>query len=208
MMTFRPFQYINPDHPEKAVPSILQALSAGAKWVQFRLKAIDDMNFIQLALEAKILCESYKADFIINDRVHLLDEINPQGIHLGLEDTPISKVKAKYGTQFYYGGTANTLEDVKYQYQQGADYIGFGPFQTTQTKKKLSPLVGSKGYQNLKLEMDRNYIKIPVLAIGGIQLSDLKELKKSGVDGIAVSSGFHHNEKEFVKTVNDLWKIS
>jgi thiamine-phosphate pyrophosphorylase len=205
-MEFKPLQYITPNDKEEVIQATLKVLSAGVKWVQFRLKEVSDMEFLQLALEAKVLCESYGASFIINDRHHLIDEIEPDGIHLGLDDFPISEFKEIQGDKYYVGGTANSLSDIKYQYKQGADYIGLGPFNTTQTKKNLSPILGNDGYLRVIKEMRQEKIDIPVLAIGGIKISDLENLKETGVSGIAVSNGLHlTKEKEFVTRVKELW---
>ncbi len=205
-MEFKSLQYITPNDKGEAIPAILKALSAGVKWVQFRLKDVSDMEFLQLALEAKVLCDSYGANFIINDRHHLIDEIEPDGIHLGLNDLPISQFKEVHGDKYYVGGTANNISDISYQYKQGADYIGLGPFNTTETKKNLSPILGKEGYLSVIEEMKQDKVEIPVLAIGGIKISDLESLKDTGVSGIAVSNGLHlTKEKEFVTRVKELW---
>ena len=206
MMEFKSLQYITPNKKEEAIPATLKALSAGAEWVQFRLKEISDMEFVQLALEAKVLCESYGASFLINDRDHLVDVIEPHGIHLGLDDTPISEFKKNHGDKFYVGGTANNINDVKHQLSQGADYIGLGPFMPTETKKSLSPTLGQKGYANVLQEMKQEGLNTAVFAIGGIRISDLEDLKNTGVSGVAVSSGLHQtSEKEFINRVKELW---
>ena len=68
----------------------------------------------------------------------------------------------------------------------GADYIGLGPFRYTTTKQKLSPVLGLDGYRAIMSEF-RRISTLPVVAIGGIELSDVPGLMATGITGIAVS---------------------
>ena len=70
----------------------------------------------------------------------------------------------------------------------GADYIGMGPFRYTTTKKNLSPVLGLEGYNEILAKMKAKGIDIPVVAIGGITMNDIKDVMRTGVSGIALSS--------------------
>lgn len=102
---------------------------------------------------------------------------------------PIDKARQLLGKDKIIGGTANTFEDVKRIFLAGADYIGCGPFRYTTTKKKLSPVLGLDGYRQIISQMKTLGINLPVIAIGGILLSDVADIMTTGVSGIAVSGG-------------------
>ena len=90
----------------------------------------------------------------------------------------------------------------------GADYAGVGPFRFTTTKKRLAPLLGVEGYTRIMNECRAAGFSIPVVAIGGITVDDLPQLKRTGVDGVAVS-GTILNSPDPEKTTNHIltaWK--
>lgn len=181
-------QYISQGNSiEEQLQNIREALEHGCQWIQLRFKNATSEDSITLAKAVKILCKEYSATFIINDNVPLVLEIDADGVHLGLNDMKIANARAILGNQKIIGGTANTFEDVKEQINQGADYIGLGPFRFTPTKDKLSPILGLEGYQNILDQLKKEQIQTPVYAIGGIQLEDVESIINTGIYGIAVS---------------------
>ena len=185
---FNKLQYISQGETvEKQLYNIHQALDAGCDWIQMRFKNQTPEKRFVLAEAVKTLCEEYLANFIINDDVVLTQEIAADGVHLGLTDMTITEARGILGQEKIIGATANTFEDVLFQSQNGCDYIGLGPFQFTETKEKLSPILGVEGYAYILNEMKLQNITIPVYAIGGITLENIKNLLETGIYGIAVS---------------------
>lgn len=185
---FNRLQYISQGNTvEKQLYSIHQALDHGCDWVQMRFKNATSEDTFTLAEAVKILCQEYLATFIINDNVALAQEIDADGVHLGLSDMRISKAREILGNNKIIGGTANTFENIQNHVQNGCDYIGLGPFRFTKTKEKLSPILGLEGYQNILDKLKKEQIKTPVYAIGGIQIEDIEAIIKTGIYGIAVS---------------------
>ena len=101
---------------------------------------------------------------------------------------PPDEARKLLGPDFIIGGTANTFDDIKRLALLKLDYIGLGPFRFTTTKKNLSPLLGLQGYLDLMKEYEAENIKVPIIAIGGIQIGDIDAILETGVYGIAVSS--------------------
>ncbi len=167
--------------------SIRIACEAGVKWVQLRVKDKPEDQVLPVALEAKGICERYGALLTVNDFPAVAKAVNAYGIHLGREDMPLQEAK-KIAEKQIAGGTANTFEDIRQYVEQGADYVGVGPYRFTSTKKKLSPVLGLEGYRQLIEKCRGAGFKIPVLAIGGLTLEDIEGLIQTGVFGIAVSS--------------------
>lgn len=163
------------------------ALRGGCKWVQLRMKDTTDNKFLSVGRKVAVLCRSYNATFLLDDRVHLVAELGADGVHLGKNDMPISEARRILGNEKIIGGTANTFADVQHLAAQGADYIGCGPFRYTPTKRNLAPILGLEGYRNILKQMQQAGISLPLIAIGGIVSTDIAALWGIGVSGIAVS---------------------
>lgn len=167
--------------------SVKLALEGGCKWIQLRMKdaAVDEIR--PVAVKVQEMCRNYGATFIIDDHVDLVKELGADGVHLGKNDMPVDKARLILGKDFIIGGTANTFDDVRKHYANGANYIGCGPFRFTTTKKGLAPVLGLEGYSNIIRKMRQAGINLPVVAIGGITLEDIPQIMLTGVSGIALS---------------------
>jgi thiamine-phosphate pyrophosphorylase len=185
---FNKLQYISQGETvEKQLHNIHSALDAGCDWIQLRFKNQTSKNIFALAEAVKFLCAEYLACFIVNDDALLAQQITADGVHLGLSDMSIPEARAILGDAKIIGATANTFEDIVFQSKNGCDYIGLGPFQFTETKEKLSPILGIEGYASVLNKMKLENISTPVYAIGGITLDNIESLVKTGIHGIAVS---------------------
>ncbi|WP_353160917.1 thiamine phosphate synthase [Myroides odoratus] len=201
---FNPIQYISQgDTPQEQLYHIESVLYAGQRWVQFRFK--DTLTSIRwkTAEQVKLLCDRYQATLLINDDPDLALAIDADGVHLGLQDRSIAEARALLPHKII-GGTANTLRDVKQRLEESCDYIGLGPLRYTPTKKKLSPLLGFDGYQQLLAALTPEEKKTPLVAIGGITLADVPILQQLGLSGIAVSSLLHQakSPQQLIKQLN------
>jgi len=176
--------FVTPNSTKGLVEKIKAYLSAGGDWVQLRLKEISDDEFLKLGETIKTLQRAHSFKLIINDRVHIAKALDADGVHVGLTDLSVTKAREILGDEKIIGGTANTLEDILRHQDQGADYVGLGPFAFTTTKKNLSPELGLAGYEQL---LNSDKISIPIIAIGGIKLTHVKDIMNSGVHGIALS---------------------
>lgn len=185
---YNKLQYISQGHSvEEQLFNIHQALDNGCDWIQMRFKNQKPKKAFALAEAVKFLCEEYLANFIINDDVHLAEQIAADGVHLGLSDMSVAEARIILGKTKIIGATANTFEDIVQQINNGCDYIGLGPFRYTKTKNNLSPILGLEGYHSIITQMKDSQIEIPIYAIGGITLQDVDALMTIGVHGIAAS---------------------
>ncbi len=182
-------QYISQESVGKThVENILEACKAGVSWVQLRVKnkPIDEVEAI--AIEAKRVCEMFKAKIIMNDHVDLALKLNFDGVHVGKNDMPSKEAREILGKNKIVGGTANTMDEVREHVANGVDYVGVGPFRFTSTKDNLSPILGLTGYHDLMVQCQKDGIDIPVIAIGGIKNEDITAIQRQGTHGIAVAS--------------------
>ena len=182
-------------------------LKGGCRWVQLRMKDASDEEFIAVGRKLAELCRSFGARLILDDRVHLVGEIGADGVHVGKNDMPVDEVRRLLGPGFIVGATANSFDDIASAAARGADYIGLGPFRFTQTKRKLSPILGLEGYRQLMSESRAAGILLPVVAIGGINAADIPDIMATGVHGVAISGGLLRAEDTVTETRNILSEL-
>lgn len=185
--------------------AIEKVLIAGGKWVQLRVKNQTEDEVLPLAIEASALCKAYGAKLIVNDYPMVALKAAAYGVHLGLDDMPVAEARALVGPEMIIGGTANTLAHIQLRVDEGADYIGLGPYRFTTTKQNLSPVIGLQGYVSLMEEVRNAGITLPVIAIGGIELADLPLLMRTGIHGVAISAALT-NLNNTEKILNELYE--
>lgn len=167
--------------------AIKAALDAGCKWVQLRIKDQSHNAILDYAIKVSELCFEYKAKLIVNDHPEIALKAEAYGLHLGLQDMPVAQAREIIGPQMIIGGTANTFKHIQQRVAEGVDYIGLGPFRFTQTKEKLSPVLGLSGYEDIMRKVQAAGINTPIIAIGGILPEDIEPIMQTGVYGVAVS---------------------
>lgn len=161
---------------------IEDALKGGVTIVQLREKNLADDEFVAEAIKIKELCHRYHVPLIINDNVDVALKSGADGVHVGMEDIPVSKIRKKVGKDFIIGATAKTVEQAKAAEKAGADYLGVGAVFPSPTKKDAIRITTEQ------LKKICSSISIPAVAIGGISLENILEIKGGGMDGIAVVS--------------------
>lgn len=162
-------------------------LRGGCRWIQLRMKEAEEREIIAAGRAIRRLCDTYGATFILDDHVELVGATGADGVHLGKNDTPPDEARHVLGPKAIIGSTANTFDDIDRAALLGADYIGLGPFRFTETKKRLSPILGTEGYADIMARCRKEGLALPVVAIGGITAADLPELMETGISGIAIS---------------------
>lgn len=171
-----------------------EACKGGIDWVQLRLKNVRFDEYKAIALEVQAVCKQYNAKLIINDNVQVAMAIYADGVHLGNEDMSHSVARKLLGDDCIIGGSTNTLEDIVRLSQGPADYLGLGPFRFTATKQKLNPILGLEGYQQIFNQLKNISSPVPpLIAIGGIEQSDIPDLLAVGFYGVAVSAAISNN---------------
>lgn len=182
--------------------AIQQVLASGGKWIQLRVKDQSTEEILKLAIAAKASCDAYGAKLIVNDYPEIALEANAHGVHLGLDDMSVRTARRLLGSEMIIGGTANTFEHILQRVEEGADYIGLGPYRFTSTKKKLSPIIGLEGYKSILDRMKAQGIRIPIVAIGGIVLEDISLIRQAGLHGVAISGALTKNAGQW----NEMYK--
>lgn len=161
---------------------IEDAVEGGATFIQLREKDLDEKSFLNEAKEIKELCRKKGVPFVINDNVEIALQTDADGVHVGQKDMEALDVRAKLGPEKIIGVSAQTVEQAMLAEKHGADYLGVGSVFTTGTKLDA----GHVSYDTLKEICSA--VSIPVIAIGGINKDNIKQLAGSGVCGVAVVS--------------------
>ena len=177
----------NPLSVGEAANQVAQAVEGGCRWVQLRWKDADERQLREAAKLCGEICRKAGAVFLVDDHVELAGQCDADGVHLGKNDMAVSAARKILGPGKIIGATANTAADIDHAVAEGADYIGYGPFRYTTTKKNLSPVLGLEGYRRASAHCRSMGYRIPIVAIGGITADDVADIMATGVDGIAVS---------------------
>ena len=176
-----------------------QMIKGGTKIIQLRCKERSRKEFLGIAKGLKEICAKNGVLFIVNDSVEVAVAVNADGLHIGQEDLPVAEARQQIPIDMILGCSAsNTKEAVKAQ-KDGADYLGVGAIFVTETKKSAKA-VGLKIIGEIK-----HATGLPVVAIGGINKENLKDVIKAGADSAAVISavmGADNIEKATREMVN------
>ena len=165
-----------------------EAIIGGATFIQLREKNLNYSDFLNEAIEIRKICNKYKIPFVIDDNVEIALKSGADGVHLGQNDMSIKQARNILGENKIIGATARNVEQALKAQQEGADYIGSGAVFATSTKSDTVPL----SYENLCRICSS--VDIPVVAIGGINAENAKNLSGSGISGIAVVSGIFKSD--------------
>lgn len=158
------------------------ALKGGVTCVQLREKELEEEDFLKEAMEIKTLCKKYGVPFIINDNVEVAVQCEADGIHVGQNDMKTENVRERVGDGMMVGVSVQTVEQAREAEAAGADYLGVGAIFTTSTKSDADDV----SFDTLKNICKS--VSIPVVAIGGINKSNMMQLSGLGIDGVALVS--------------------
>ncbi len=167
---------------ERLYDQVEAALKGGTTFIQLREKELGQEAFFAEAVEIKELCSRYQVPFVINDNVEIALRMDADGVHVGQDDMEAGDVRAKLGPDKIIGVSAHTVEEALLAEQRGADYLGVGAVFPTGSKDDADVLDAQVVRDIIEA------VNIPVVAIGGISLSNVGELAGCGLDGVAVIS--------------------
>ncbi len=161
-------------------------LEGGLRFLQFRNKHLGDAPFREVAREIlDRVRRRPRAALIINDRVEIAVEIGAHGVHVGPEDEPPERVRARLPDHFILGVSARTPERAKAAERAGADYLGVGAVFPTASKADAITI----GMEGLRAVMSET--TLPVVAIGGIDLENIRHIRDAGCRYAAVLSALN-----------------
>jgi thiamine-phosphate pyrophosphorylase len=159
------------------------ALQGGARVLQYRNKAADPALKLLQAQALRKLTREFGTTYIVNDDVRLAAEVDADGVHLGGEDGSVAEARALLGSQKLIGVSCYNRPSLAHEaVKQGADYVAFGAFFPSSVKP------GAVKAEVAMLQTARKELAVPIVAIGGITLSNCPVLIEAGADALAVIS--------------------
>ncbi|GGE52912.1 thiamine-phosphate synthase [Pullulanibacillus camelliae] len=170
------------DQEEAYFAKLEAALRGGVTLVQLREKSLSTRELLQLAQKVKRMTGKYKVPLIINDRLDIALAVEADGLHVGQEDLPVTLARRFLGKDKIIGVSAETVQQAQQAAKEGADYLGVGSIFPTQSKKDATPV----SLETLRLI--KQSVPLPIVAIGGISLSNIDGLTDEGLAGVAVIS--------------------
>lgn len=166
----------------KLSEQVEEALKGGATFIQLREKTLEFDEFLKEAMQIKEVTDRYQVPFVINDYVKVAVDCGADGVHIGQDDLGIEEARKLIGPDRILGVSVQTVEQAIAAEKSGADYLGAGSMFSTSTKMDAEMV----SFETLKEICEA--VNIPVVAIGGINQSNILELSGTGVDGAAIVS--------------------
>lgn len=159
-----------------------EVLRAGGSFLQLREKEMSSAEMMPLAAQLKSVAAKYQVPFIINDDFSVALAVDADGVHIGQSDGDVVNTRHQIGPNKLLGVSVQTVEQAIKAEDEGADYLGVGAIFPTGSKADADAVA----LDTLKAICEA--VRIPVVAIGGIGLTNMDRLKGSGICGVAVIS--------------------
>ena len=163
--------------------------SKKVSFFQLRLKKETNSNKLIIGKKIKKICSKYKVKFLINDDPLLAKKLNADGCHLGQKDMNLIKARKILKNKIIGVTCHNSINLAKRAIEVGADYLAFGAFYATKTK-----IVKYRASLNV-LKSIKKITPVPIVAIGGIKLSNYKKLLLNKANFLAISGYIWNNKK-------------
>ena len=165
------------------VETVKDAISGGARVVQYREKELPREQMLCEAREISELCKNAGVVFLVNDYPELALGVGADGVHVGQSDASYKQAREILGPEKIVGVSATTVEEAVKAADEGADYIGLGPIYPTGTKADAAPAIGVEAIREAAAKTSK-----PIIAIGGITLENTPEVVGAGACSVCAIS--------------------
>ena len=183
---------------------VTRLIAGGATLIQLREKNNSVRAFSADASEAIRIAHSAGANIIINDRVDVALALGADGVHLGQTDMPVTAARRLLGNDAIIGFSTHNIHQVSAALDLPIDYLAFGPVFPTQSKHNPDPVAGLDGLGLIKSISGR----LPVVAIGGIDESNVVKVLSAGADSAAIISAIVAEPAQIAKNVRDFLTLA
>jgi thiamine-phosphate pyrophosphorylase len=157
------------------------AVAAGIDLVQIREKNLNASVLYQLSANAAGLTKGSATKLLINDRSDIAAAVAADGVHLTTNSLPAEVVRRTFGDDFLIGVSTHSAAEAAAARRRGADFVVFGPVFETASKSEYGAAVGLANLEKVCLELS----PFPVLALGGLTISNVADCIRAGAHGIA-----------------------
>ena len=160
--------------------AVKAAVEGGASVIQLRDKKASDEELVRTARRLLEITRPKRIPLIINDRVEVAKASGSDGVHLGQEDGSLREARLVLGEKAIIGRSTHSPDQALAAEKEGFDYIGVGPVFRTPTKASTTPV----GLELVRFAAKN--IRIPFVAIGGIDTSTIERVRQAGAKSVAV----------------------
>lgn len=165
---------------------VRRALEGGVTTVHLREKDLDSRNMFFLASEMRNMTREFNANLIINDRIDIALAVGADGVHMGKNSMPMTEARRLVGRNKLIGFSAHNMQEAVGAEENGANYITLSPiFQSPNKGKPIGPEA---------VPVVKDVLRIPVIALGGINEDNIASVLEHRADGIAVVSAIMASE--------------
>ena len=179
---------------------VRRLIAGGATFIQLREKTDSPKAFFEDATAALRVARDAGVTLIINDRVDIALALGADGVHLGQTDMPVTAARSLLGPQAIIGYSTHNIAQVKAALDLPIDYLAFGPIFETRSKQNPDPVAGLDALRNVRAIAGN----LPIVAIGGIQRSNLSTVLSTGADSAAIISEILTTPDNIAKTLREL----
>jgi thiamine-phosphate pyrophosphorylase len=173
----------NVDTLSSPLDYIKKLIDADVKLIQLRAKNVSKKDFLSLAVKSIELANKKHTKIIINDDIQVCLETNSHGIHLGQTDICPIEARKRLGGKRIIGLSTHTIDHIKLAPLAALNYLALGPIFKSPTKQGHAEIVGVK-----TLALAVKISPLPLVAIGGINTINAKEVYQAGASSIAAIS--------------------
>jgi thiamine-phosphate pyrophosphorylase len=159
------------------------AVDGGVTCVQVREKDVRSRAYIERLLPVRALLRECGIPLFVNDRVDIALAVDADGIHLGQTDMPLAMARQIADGRLLIGISCEAPRDALEAERGGADYVSASPVFATPTKTDTAPALGLDGVRAIRCA-----VRVPVVAIGGINAANAADVIRAGADGVCVVS--------------------
>jgi thiamine-phosphate pyrophosphorylase len=166
-----------------------RAMAAGVDLVQIRERDLSGQEQFSLTQRIAAIASGRRTKVLLNDRADIAAACQGTGVHLTTRSLPVGVIRKTFGDELLIGASTHTLAEAREAEDGGANFVVFGPVFETESKRIYGNPVGVAALRQVT-----GNLRIPVLAIGGIKLTNYLQVREAGAQGIAAISLFTEAE--------------
>ena len=177
-------------------------VAGGAKIIQLREKTASPAEFYEAAQAVMLFARKRNVKIIINDRVDIALAVGADGVHLGQNDLPPDQARKILGEKAIIGFSTHNIEQALEAVKLPINYLAIGPIFATNTKENPDTIVGIEGLSKVREAIG----DFPLVAIGGINFENARDILANGADSIAVISAILKPASDISENINQFIK--
>ena len=162
------------------------AVSAGLELIQLREKRLTARVLFELSEQSAALTRGSATRLLVNDRADVAAAAGADGVHLTTQSIDAATIRRTFGEDFLIGASTHSLTEAEVAKEGGADFIVFGPVFATPSKENYGLPTGLAKLERVAKQL----APVPVLALGGVGVTNARECLRAGASGIAGISLF------------------